>query len=465
MKKTTHFQVHKQPLVTRQDILYVLVLIAICLWFSLAPAHSFGQPALGPLTSDTFSTHPPLATTANSEPAPASVMQAATEIPAPATAFSDLTPSASPVPEQSFAFIQTDAPAPATASASPVTANQIPSMQSLPVQPQVQQPQVLQQLQRRGPQRGRTATNTEHPFRQYWGVPNDPQTKITGKPMTVAELFTNTRSAMVRCQLLQAYWELSGLLAIYHFRCETETLAGGAAGMQQEGMMTLLREQRRTAEVEFIKQQWVLAELLNQYKGRTLRESELPIPADYPLYPRYQTFADQIARTKRTQYLGRMIPVQEQLIETKNDTWKAASEMIPSASQPFFAVSNQRTMAFLDLTQAVIEYNKMIAEYALETIPPNVSQHQLVGAVVRLPKNDVVLKQSQPQQRRAGDITLTQYEAPERVMAPSVQPVTYEYQPEYQSAPTAPSLPMLNVIETEESEYEPQTPAFLRDYM
>jgi hypothetical protein len=271
-------------------------------------------------------------------------------------------------------------------------------------------------------------SNTEHPFQQYWGMPNDPQTKITGKPMTVAELFTGTRSSAARCQLLQAYWDLSGLLAIYHFRCETERLAAGAVGVQQGNMTPLLREQRRTAEVEFIKQQWVLAELLKQYKGRTLRESELPIPADYPLHPRYQTFADQIARTARTQYLGRMIPIQEQLIESKNGTWRAASEMAQSAAQPFFIVSNQRTAAFLDLTKAVIEYNKMIAEYALETIPPNVSTQQLVTAVIRVPRGNVLPGQPQAPQTAMSGITLTQYEVPKGITAQPVGQVGYEYQ-------------------------------------
>ena len=464
MKKTTHFQFHKQPFVTRQDVLYVLILIAICLWFTLTPAHSFGQPALGHLSSDTFSALPPPAMMANPEPAQASVTQTIPENPTPAAAFYDPTPSTNPVPEPPFASAQTGVPALAAASASPMTANQV-----LPVQSQVQHPQVQYQpqqpQQRYSPQRERAAVNAEHPFRQYWGVPNDPQTRITGKPISVAELFAGTRSSMVRCQLLQAYWELSGLLAIYHFRCESETLAGRAAGMQQEGMMTLLREQRRTAEVEFIKQQWVLAELLNQYKGRTLRESELPIPADYPLYPRYQTYADQIARTKRTQYLGRMIPIQEQLIETKNDTWKAASGMMLSASQPFFAVSNQRTLAFLDLTKAVIEYNKMIAEYALETIPSNAGQHQLIGAVVRLSRSSAVSEQPQTQQKMAGDITLTQYEVPVGVPARPAQLVGNEFHVEHDRPPTPFSLPMSTDIETEESELESETPPFLRDFM
>ena len=437
MRKT----LQNQPSITGQDVLYVLVLIAISLLFCLMPAHSFGQtlpenaneifPTLG---SAIDSALPPMPT--NAEPAPASF---GLNTPGFALQTPD---SAHSTPEPVHAFTQTktlpEVPVPVAAPVSPQTGNQFSTLLPSAPQQQQQQPPLL-----RTPQR-ETATTTEHPFRQYWGVPNDPQTQITGKPMTVAELCAGTRSPLVRCQLLQAYWELSGLLAVYHFRCETERQAIGAGGAQQENMLTLLREQRRTAEVEFIKQQWVLAELLKQFKGRTFRASELPIPADFPLYPRYQTHADKIARSERTQYLGRMIPIQEQLIESKNGTWKAASGMAQNASQPFFVLSTQRTAAFLELTKAITDYNKMIAAYATETMSPNVSLQQLVGAVVRVPQHNATEATSQSLaadesltfspsgQGYAGqDIRFAHYEVqhgvPSGLMAQPVQQVGYEF--------------------------------------
>jgi|GEM_PF-2918750 len=462
MRRTKHFQGNKQPFVTRQDVFYVLALIAICLWFCLVPAHVFGQPTLGLIghnSSPAFDSAPPLdfpssPATAIPELVLAPVGHSIPEVAAPAIPF------AGSSVQPSMPFVQSGPPASA-AAASPGTADQFLPIHVSPYQ----SPQLL------SPQR-EVAVNADHPFRQYWGVPNDPQTKITGKPMTVAELFAGTpRSSAVRSQLLQAYWELSGLLAIYHFRYETERLASGAAGQQQE-LMALLREQRRTAEVEFIKQQWVLAELLKLYKGWTLQESGLPIPADYPLYPRYQTHAAQIARTERTRHLGRMIPIQEQLIESKNGTWRAASEMIPSASQPFFAISTQRTMAFLDLTRAIVGYNKMIAEYALETIPPNISQQQLVGTVVRLPSVNAVPEQPQMPPMAMESIGLTQYETLAGIVGQPVEQVAYEFQAEYQlvsaSVPappplSTPPLPAPEFVEVEPSEFTPVTPAFLMD--
>ena len=424
MKKTIPVQkqsCRKQPSITLQDVLHVLMLIAIALIFSLVPTYGFGQPTLGNIANDAFAqfeqSSPP---TIAAVPAPSFVPATTPKASAPrTTSVEDFYASRQ---QQQY---QSEVPVPTEATTVPITASQY-QPQSARSQ-HYQSAQQLQRLQQREWVQHEVAVSTEHPFRQYWGMAIDPQTKIVGKPMTVAQLLADTRSSAVRYQLLQAYWDLSGLLAIYHFRCESERLATGASGAQQEGMTALLREQRRTAEVEFIRQQWVLAELVKQSKGRKIQESELPIPVDYPLYPRYQTFADQIARSNRTQYLGRMIPIQEQLIESKNGTWKAASQMTQSASQPFFMVVNQRTAAFLDLTHAIVEYNKMIAEYALETIPPNSIQKQLVGAIVRQPDGNASPPQ-QPSQMATGAVTLTQYEAPVSVTAQPIEQVAYEYQ-------------------------------------
>jgi hypothetical protein len=412
----------------------------------------------GGTTNDVFSAFDSLSPPAlATSPAPTSFPPVAAESPVPGAAL------ANPNVDEFFAPKQSEAPAPAAATAKPLTANQF-----TPLQPQTYSSTLRQQ---RAPQRElaqreavprETVINVEHPFRQYWGMPNDPQTKITGKPISVAQLFAGTRSSAVRCQLLHAYWELSGRLAIYHFRCETERLATGAGGAQQDGTITMLREQCRTAELEFIKQQWVVAELWRQCKGRTLRESELPIPTDVPLYPRYQTFADKIARTERTQYLGRMIPIQEQLIESKNGTWKAASGMTQSASQPLFALLNQRTTAFLDLTKAVIEYNKMIAEYATETIPPNAGQHQLVRAVVRTPGSNTSPTQQQSPQMATSGVTLTQYDAPVGVIAEPVAQVAYQYQvPADRVVPEEKSEDTPDAIEDQS---EPSIPAMMLDF-
>ena len=414
MKKTARLQ--KTNFITLQDVIHVFILVTLSILFCLIPMHALGQPSLGSITNEALPGFDTLVPSSASAPAPAvpePVMSLFPQTNAPTTEpipvaplSSPAVPSAVPV-EEFFAPAQTpldvpSLPEPAAAPVTPMTARQFSAAQSAPAQTVPAQSQHYLQTQLQSRQQT-SAVGAEHPFAKYWGIPDGMHTQIIGKSMSVSELLAGTRSSAVRRQLLEAYWELSGLLAIYHFRCENERLASGTP---QDNTAALLREQRRTAEVEFIKQQWVLAELLKQTKGHSLRQTELPIPADYPLYLRYQTFAEQIARSERARYLGRMIPIQEQLIESKNGTWKAASGMLPSVSHPAFAVSTQRTAAFLDLTKAVIEYNQMIAEYALETIPPNVSHQQLVGAVVRVAPEVTSLSLREEQQ----SVTQVRYE-------------------------------------------------------
>ncbi|MDR3234736.1 MAG: hypothetical protein LBT46_13935 [Planctomycetaceae bacterium] len=199
----------------------------------------------------------------------------------------------------------------------------------------------------------------DHPLARYLGLPNEAGSTITGKPLSVEELLNGTRSAAARSRLLQVYWELSGKLTAYHIQHNLNAARPAAV---------------RIAELEFIKAQWNTADKIRQYKNIDCNENELPIPTDYPLYQRYETFADQIARTDRTEYLARLIPIQEQLIEAKLQ-------------------SQQRIEDLLDLTQSVTDYNKMIAEYAALTVSVNADNAVIVGAVIKVPKRESTQRQ------------------------------------------------------------------------
>jgi hypothetical protein len=237
----------------------------------------------------------------------------------------------------------------------------------------------------------RSVADPNHPFARYFSLPKESQSLIKGQPYTVAQLLEGTKTSGSRRQLLQTYWELTGLLAEYNIRCEAERLSGSVQDTQQNLTAVLLQQQRRSVEMEFVKKQWELTGLLQRFKGLSVLEKELPIPCDYPLFKRYETFADKIARTARSQYLGHLIPVQEQLIDARHRSCTIIFEMlqnIPPDSRQLIEVLNRRTTAFLELAEAVIDYNKMIAEYTSETIPPEVSGYRLVGALVELPKTN-----------------------------------------------------------------------------
>jgi hypothetical protein len=237
----------------------------------------------------------------------------------------------------------------------------------------------------------RSVADPKHPFARYFELPKESQSIIKGQPYTIAQLLDGTKTSSSRRQLLQTYWELTGLLAEYNIRCEAERLSGSVQDAQQNLATVLLQQQRRSVEMEFVKKQWQLTGLLRHFKGISLSEKELPIPCDYPLFKRYETFSDKIARTARSQYLGHLIPVQEQLIDARHRSCTIIFEMlqnIPMDSRQLVDVLNQRTTAFLELIEAVIDYNKMIAEYTSETIPLEVSGSRLVGALIELPKTN-----------------------------------------------------------------------------
>ncbi|MDR0522251.1 MAG: hypothetical protein LBH00_10425 [Planctomycetaceae bacterium] len=387
-----------QPLFSVQDIFRAAVLILISLLFSFMPRIGYCQTAAG-IPDEAFS---PI------------------NVPLPAPALPE-TPLGTDNRNAEPAVLLppgTAVPAPVPAAANPITANQYrPAAATRPdrsaePKPVVAMPPAFSPVS--------PAVSSEHPFAKYWGSPNRTPSKITGKPMKVAEIFTVARSA-ARCRLLQSYWELAGLWAVYHFQCEAEQTAAGSNNGQQAAYY---HEQCRSAEIEFIKQQRQFAEIWKQQTGRILRDADLPIPSDYPLHTHYETYADKIAQSDRTKYLGQMIPIQEQLIETKKNTLSAASGL-PLA---------QQREAFCSLTQSIVEYNKMIAEYALETIPPNVSRETLIGAVIRLP--DHALNRSpgnadrQNPSSAASGISLMGYDAPVRTYAVPAAPAAEEYRSE-----------------------------------
>ncbi|MDR2756868.1 MAG: hypothetical protein LBC20_14310 [Planctomycetaceae bacterium] len=381
-------------------ILCIILLIAISLFLGLLPTLSFGQDSFMSLSSVPSSDVPASSLSeiqSNSIPAPS--------IPATPAPI-ELTPVANPV--NPVTDLPTSSPIPT--STIPPSPSSNPSLIT-PQQPhKTPHPMNVRGLGKSSPsgqrpptqllpnrsenfrsENFRSVADPNHPFARYFELPKESQSTIKGQPYTIAQLLDGTRTSGSRRQLLQTYWELTGLLAEYNIRCEAERLSGSIRDAQQNLATALLQQQRRSVEMEFVKKQWQLSGLLRYFKGISISEKELPIPCDYPLYKRYETFADKIAETARSQYLGHLIPVQEQLIDARHRGCMTLFEMlqnIPPDSRQLIDVLNQRTNAFLELIDTVIDYNKMIAEYASETIPSSVSGYRLVGALIELPKTN-----------------------------------------------------------------------------
>jgi len=258
------------------------------------------------------------------------------------------------------------------------------------------------ELLRNQPELLRSVADVQHPFHSFYEIPKQPGTLITGKPISVAQLFAGVSSPAVRSRLLQKYWELAGLLVEYNVRLDAEMqcqkwLSDSAGDVQRQNVFSLtlnqIQQQRKSAELTFIMTQRHFAEMLKPYRQNITEKDNLPLPADFPIYKRYETYSEKIARSERAVLLGHLIPIQEQLLNSKMAESVAAHAMIqntmqqlPQNPRDLIFTLNQRTEAFCGLITAAIDYNKMIAEYVSETVGSGVSQYRLVSAVIELPK-------------------------------------------------------------------------------
>ncbi|MDR3199099.1 MAG: hypothetical protein LBU34_14625 [Planctomycetaceae bacterium] len=377
-----------------KTILFIILLITMSLFLGLLPTLSFGQDSFmtstqAPASDVPASFLPEIQTPSNSVP-PVSASPAAIELPPNPNPATDL-PNSSLLNSSAASAVPSPVPPLLISPISPQQPHKTPQPANVrrlgKSSSSVQRPST--QLLSNRLENLRSVVDPNHPFARYFDLPKESQSIIKGQPYTVAQLLEGTKTSVSRRQLLQTYWELTGLLAEYNIRREAEHLSGSIQGMQQNLATVLLQQQRRSAEMEFVKKQWQLRGLLRYFKGISLSEKELPIPRDYPLYKRYETFADKIAGTARSQYWGHLIPVQEQLVDARHRSCITAFEIlqnIPPDSRQLIDVLNQRTGSFLELAEAVVDYNKMIAEYTSETIPPDISGVRLVGALIELPK-------------------------------------------------------------------------------
>lgn len=245
----------------------------------------------------------------------------------------------------------------------------------------------------------RSVMDRNHPFVHYYAAPNYPNALIQGKSLSVAELLSGISSPQQRAPLLKSYWTLAGLLIEFNIRIDAESCiqdwykqASNSSDTQRANLMKLAlplaQQERKAVEVRFVQLQWQLAQQLRQIKGVALNEQALPIPCDLPLYKKYETYLEKIAHSDRARTVGRMIPVQQQLIDARLAGCNAAGLALKSAAlsaRESLQVLQQRTESFAALVDAVVQYNMMIAEYTSETVGYGVSQYRLIGALIELP--------------------------------------------------------------------------------
>ncbi|MGL4593249.1 MAG: hypothetical protein ACRCUY_00815 [Thermoguttaceae bacterium] len=258
---------------------------------------------------------------------------------------------------------------------------------------------------REQPELLRSIMPTNHPFATYYTVPQDADDVIHGKAFSIAELLEGVGNPQLQKQLIDIYWELAGLLVEYNVRYESErNLAQWYSESERSRdprsellgySVHLAQQQRKGAECRFVMKQRQLADRLQKISGLTFSEKTLPIPSDVPLIKKYETHAKMIAKSDRAKYVAQMIPMQEKFLETLQTANVAARLFLEStlkissqkSPETVFAL-NQHTGTFVDLIAGVVDYNKMIAEYSLETVGPGISSYQLLSTLLELPKHN-----------------------------------------------------------------------------
>ena len=402
---------------TTRTISWFVILAIVSLFFGSFPSQGFGQAlagfeplAVAPEAAD--SAPPPTL----SDPAPIVADSAATlstAVAAPPAAAFPIPPPPPTVPEN-FSPVNTTA----AASSNPVAlvATQTPTLPFTPVSAKsptaTNREPTAKQLQER-PELLRSVAAADHPFYDYFKAPNDPKSPIQGKPYSVAELLNGVREPSARRQLLITYWELTGLLAEWNMRFDSErraemwyTEASNARNTQRidgfVGAVLLTRQQRKATEIAFARKQYQLVEQLRSLRGVSFAAKDYPIPNDYPIAKNYVTYVDKIARSERARYIGRLIPFQAELVEVRKQSRQAAdgyflatTQNPQTSPQDCVAALNQRTDAFAALVTSVVDYNKTIAEYTAETVGSNVGNYRLLGAILELPKVDATTQPPQ----------------------------------------------------------------------
>lgn len=438
-----------------KTVFLLILLVIVSLFLGILPTLSFGNPfqvaadinppnqsgsAFGmeapsapgnpngfsqPPTSPTFSSsHPTAPAMMPPKPANVSNIPASVPMPAPAAINSAMSSSAPPAPVMHPTTNPAlGGPAPIGQPHRPVAENTSPqsapktAKTQLPVQEKVVKSPVqtttthlvtsepsYEQL-KQTPNLLRSIADPKHPFAGYFESPKVPISQIKGESLSVAQLLEGVGGPQSRSRLLEKYWELTGLMVQYNVRMDSERFIRqmlDRTGVDRNLMSSALvfaQQRCRAVELEFSKTQLQLAELLKQTKGMSFSDENLPIPCDYPIYKKYETYLDRIALTEKAKYLGRMIPIQEQLIGTQRAGCEAAAAMlqnsIQSNSRDLVFYLDQRTAAFCDMINAVIDYNKQIAEYTSETVGSGVSQYRLIGAVIELPNFTSTIRQTQ----------------------------------------------------------------------
>lgn len=263
----------------------------------------------------------------------------------------------------------------------------------------------------------------KHPFYGLLTALPASDSDVSGRAVALSELLNSVNAPENRRKLINAYWELTGMLVECHCRAfQEQSITQWVQSLdnsnQDAGNIALLRaglslatEKRRIAELKFLQHQQKFAEEM-RINGIGKREiatthpenmgtNQLPFPADYPLILPYDTKTSTLSQvgyrplSGKAILLSKTIPLQFRTMSAYGDAFRAAQEYFSVLQEsrnfvPSLLVStfDQQITARIEYAHSIIEYNKQISDYIAETVSANISGRQLLSALIVLPKEN-----------------------------------------------------------------------------
>lgn len=293
--------------------------------------------------------------------------------------------------------------------AAPTRAPQ-PSQMSLPEPEEEPTPQNSRAIQ----DSLRSLMDQNNPFAslQLSSNPVDPNSTVSGDPLTIYEMLENVFSPHQRTQLLHVYWDLVGEIAKYKLAIQkssqlaTWTNATDTTHKKYPVLLAaaqLAQTQQDSQELIVLKKQAVLASLMKRTGAtRTIvlasqnagTPGANPIPVDLPFIGEYKSKVNQLVHYKPTGsdlfQMDKIIKIQRQLMGAKGQETINADALFTQVQKSqgsveswiftqdlYFSTYN----VYLD---AIIEYNRHIADYVKETVGPETTGRPLLTTIIQL---------------------------------------------------------------------------------
>ena len=253
-----------------------------------------------------------------------------------------------------------------------------------------------------------TAPAQPNPYLSLMCRPEYDGNAAIGEECTLEDILRGVTAPRERFRLTDEYWQLTGAL----IRCNLAAIyandVAACVGLSQGQVMDpnaealwisekrLADEAKRDARIAFVTAQYRCA-ALGKRTASDFRPEMLPVPVDPPTVDSYNTRADEIARnrtfTARASMLNQRIPYQYSAVcayraaVAESLSAFAALYNTPNCSAPrLLAALKRHTEDKRKLLDAVIVYNRLIAEYVAETVGSQIQGDRLLMTLNQSPK-------------------------------------------------------------------------------